>query len=167
MLDVHPPHSPTHTWRDFFIHIATIVVGLLIAVGIEQAVEAIHHHHQREELIATFAASGIVTSSSPIATSQVCKVIERGVRTGWTPSASPRWIPVSQQSCSPQDPAPTNTKALPAPSCIAKSNGTAALLPETLAEMYEISHPSSAPNSPPLLPIPLATSMPLYDGQPS
>jgi 7,8-dihydropterin-6-yl-methyl-4-(beta-D-ribofuranosyl)aminobenzene 5'-phosphate synthase len=23
MLDVHPPRAPTHTWRDFFIHIAT------------------------------------------------------------------------------------------------------------------------------------------------
>ena len=49
MLDVHPPHSPTHTWKDFFIHIATIVVGLLIAVGLEQTVEAIHHHHQVAE----------------------------------------------------------------------------------------------------------------------
>jgi hypothetical protein len=50
MLDVHPPHAPTHTWRDFFIHIATIIVGLLIAIGLEQTVEAIHHDHQREEL---------------------------------------------------------------------------------------------------------------------
>jgi hypothetical protein len=49
MLDVHPPHESTHTWRDFFIHIATIVVGLLIAVGLEQTVEAIHHHHQIAE----------------------------------------------------------------------------------------------------------------------
>ena len=49
MLDVHPPHSPTHTWNDFFIHIATIVVGLLIAVGLEQSVEAIHHHSERVE----------------------------------------------------------------------------------------------------------------------
>jgi hypothetical protein len=47
MLDVHPPHGPTHTWKDFFIHIATIVVGLLIAVGLEQTVE---HFHQRHEL---------------------------------------------------------------------------------------------------------------------
>jgi hypothetical protein len=46
MLDVHPPHTPTHTWRDFLIHIATIVVGLLIAIGLEQSVEAIHHRHQ-------------------------------------------------------------------------------------------------------------------------
>jgi len=54
MLDVHPPHHPAHTWKDFLIHIATIVVGLLIAVGLEQGVEAIHHHHElqkaREEL---------------------------------------------------------------------------------------------------------------------
>ena len=50
MLAVHPPHTPTHTWRDFFLHIATIVVGLLIAVALEQSVEAIHHRHQRQEL---------------------------------------------------------------------------------------------------------------------
>jgi hypothetical protein len=50
MLDVHPPHAPTHTWRDFLIHIATIVVGLIIAVGLEQTVELIHHAHQRREL---------------------------------------------------------------------------------------------------------------------
>jgi hypothetical protein len=49
MLDVHPPHHPTHTWKDFFIHIATIVVGLLIAVGLEQAVERIHQHYELRE----------------------------------------------------------------------------------------------------------------------
>ena len=51
MLDVHPPHHTPNTWRDFFIHIATIVIGLLIAVGLEQTVEAIHHRHQRQELL--------------------------------------------------------------------------------------------------------------------
>jgi hypothetical protein len=51
MLDVHPPHHPTHTWKDFFIHIATISVGLLIAVGLEQTVEYVHHAHQRSELL--------------------------------------------------------------------------------------------------------------------
>jgi hypothetical protein len=49
MLDVHPPHHAANTWRDFFIHIATIVVGLCIAVGIEQTVEYIHHRHQLKE----------------------------------------------------------------------------------------------------------------------
>jgi hypothetical protein len=51
MLDVHAPHKAVHTWKDFFIHIATICVGLLVAVGLEQTVEAIHHHHQREQLL--------------------------------------------------------------------------------------------------------------------
>jgi hypothetical protein len=49
MLDVHPPHAPTHTWRDFFIHIATICVGLLIAIGLEQSVEWLDHKHQLSE----------------------------------------------------------------------------------------------------------------------
>ena len=50
MLDVHPPHQAAHTWKDFFIHIATICVGLLIAIGLEQTVEAIHHHREKTEL---------------------------------------------------------------------------------------------------------------------
>ena len=50
MLDIHPPQETAHTWKDFLIHIATIVVGLVIAVGLEQSVEAIHHHYQRQDL---------------------------------------------------------------------------------------------------------------------
>ena len=49
MLDVHPPEHAAHTWRDFFIHIATIVVGLIIAVGLEQLVERIHQHYELRE----------------------------------------------------------------------------------------------------------------------
>jgi hypothetical protein len=45
MIDVHPPHESVHTWKDFFIHIATIVIGLIIAVGLEQTVEFFHHRH--------------------------------------------------------------------------------------------------------------------------
>jgi hypothetical protein len=49
MLDVHPAHHAATTWRDFFIHIATIVLGLLIAVSLEQTVEYFHHRHQATE----------------------------------------------------------------------------------------------------------------------
>ena len=52
MLEVHPPHSSTHSWRDFFIHIGTIAVGLLLALGLEQGVEAIHRHRERVRLLA-------------------------------------------------------------------------------------------------------------------
>ena len=44
-----PAHHAASTWRDFFIHIATIVLGLLIAVGLEQTVEHLHQHYQLRE----------------------------------------------------------------------------------------------------------------------
>lgn len=56
MLDVHVPHKTEHTWSDFLIHIATIVVGLIIAIGLEQTVEFIHHTHQRHQLEADLHA---------------------------------------------------------------------------------------------------------------
>jgi hypothetical protein len=50
MLDVHAPHEYLHTWKSFFIHLATIVIGLLIAVGLEQTVEYFHHRQQVAEI---------------------------------------------------------------------------------------------------------------------
>jgi uncharacterized membrane protein len=53
MLDVHAPHEKVHGVGDFLLHILTITVGLLIALGLEATVEAIHHRHQREQAEAT------------------------------------------------------------------------------------------------------------------
>jgi hypothetical protein len=50
MLDVHAPHDTIHTWKAFFIHIATIVIGLLIAIALEQTVEYLHHRRQATEM---------------------------------------------------------------------------------------------------------------------
>ena len=50
MLDVHPAHHAATTWRDFFIHIATIVVGLCIAIGFEQSVELFHRHNEVRQM---------------------------------------------------------------------------------------------------------------------
>src|SRR5437764_496751 len=33
MLDVHPPHEDVHTWRQFFIHIAAIMMEQLSELG--------------------------------------------------------------------------------------------------------------------------------------
>jgi len=44
-MDVHPPHQPIHSWRDFFIHLITITIGLLIALSLEGLVEMVHHHN--------------------------------------------------------------------------------------------------------------------------
>jgi hypothetical protein len=49
MLDVHPPHEKVHSWTQFFIHIAAITIGLLIAIGLEQTVVYFHHRHQLQE----------------------------------------------------------------------------------------------------------------------
>jgi hypothetical protein len=49
MIEVHPPHEGVHTWRQFFIHIAAISIGLLIAIGLEQTVVYFHHRHQLRE----------------------------------------------------------------------------------------------------------------------
>jgi hypothetical protein len=44
-LDVHAPHEPIHGVKDFLLHLLTISVGLLIAVGIEGCVE-LHREHK-------------------------------------------------------------------------------------------------------------------------
>jgi len=49
MIEVHEPHEAVHSWKDAFIHIAIIVVGLLIAVGLDEAAEHFHHMRQVRE----------------------------------------------------------------------------------------------------------------------
>ena len=44
-MDVHAPHEPIHGVKDFLLHLLTITVGLLIAVGIEGCVE-LHREHK-------------------------------------------------------------------------------------------------------------------------
>jgi hypothetical protein len=50
MLDVHAPYETIQTWKTFFTHLATIVIGLLIAVGLEQTVVYFHHRQQVAEI---------------------------------------------------------------------------------------------------------------------
>jgi hypothetical protein len=45
VLEVHAPHEAIHSWRDFFIHLATITIGLLIALSLERCVEWQQHRH--------------------------------------------------------------------------------------------------------------------------
>ncbi|MGA8940558.1 MAG: hypothetical protein WB439_15460 [Acidobacteriaceae bacterium] len=54
MIDIHPPEHTVFTRRDFFIHLGIVVLGILIAIGLEQAVEALHHRQEREALIENF-----------------------------------------------------------------------------------------------------------------
>lgn len=43
-MEIDLPREPIHSVKDFFIHIFTITVGILIALGLEQVVIAYHHH---------------------------------------------------------------------------------------------------------------------------
>ncbi|MGA9585521.1 MAG: hypothetical protein WBQ95_09350 [Terracidiphilus sp.] len=49
MLDVHAPHSKIHGFGEFFLHLLTITVGLLIATQIESCMEWRHHVHLAED----------------------------------------------------------------------------------------------------------------------
>lgn len=47
-MHIHRP-KPIHGWRQFFGEVGVIVLGVLIALGAEQAVEAIHWHREASE----------------------------------------------------------------------------------------------------------------------
>lgn len=47
---VHAPHGEVGGWRGFFTHIAVVAIGLFLALGLQQGVEAIHHEFQRATL---------------------------------------------------------------------------------------------------------------------
>jgi len=44
-MDVHAPHEPVHTWRDFLTHLTIVTIGLFIALSLEGLVEYVHHRH--------------------------------------------------------------------------------------------------------------------------
>jgi len=48
-MDVHPPHGPIRSWKDFTLHLLTITIGLLIALTLEAAVQSLHHRHTVKE----------------------------------------------------------------------------------------------------------------------
>jgi len=45
-MDIHRPKAPVHGWRELLKEIGIIVIGVVIALGAEQAVEAIHWMYQ-------------------------------------------------------------------------------------------------------------------------
>jgi len=49
MIDIHPPHHAPMTLREFFTHLFIVILGILIAIGLEQSVEALHHRHLASE----------------------------------------------------------------------------------------------------------------------
>ena len=139
MLDVHSPHQSVHTWKDVLIHIGIIAVGLLIAIGLEQTVEAIHHAHERRELIADIHSE--CTSNLQIFANNrkslpaarrwhaaAIAALEEAKPTGGL-------VTVILPPFTPGDMQPPRAPSR-AVWTLAQSNGKAALLPEKLAEVF-------------------------------
>ena len=57
-MDIHKPHV-AKTWREFLVELGTIVTGILIALGLEQAVEAGRHRGEATEARETIKAEVI------------------------------------------------------------------------------------------------------------
>jgi hypothetical protein len=132
VLDVHAPHESVHSWRSFFIHIATIVIGLFIAVAIEQTVESIHHRSESKNLQEQMRA---VFETNLINDRRNLKqfVTERAYLTELRTAVDARLHGQTQSPDPPaQDPrsgATLHVFPSMAPYDAAKQNGTIALLP--------------------------------------
>lgn len=60
-MDIHKPHAAKN-WREFFIELATITAGILIALALEQVVETVREHRhaaEARESIRTEIANGL------------------------------------------------------------------------------------------------------------
>lgn len=44
-MEIHAPERPIHSFKDFFVHIGIVTVGILIALGLEGVREALHTRH--------------------------------------------------------------------------------------------------------------------------
>ncbi len=53
-MDPHVPHGPINSVKDFLIHIGIVTVGILIALGLEQLVEAHNHASRATEAVEEF-----------------------------------------------------------------------------------------------------------------
>ena len=49
-MEFHIPDHPVMTWKQFFVHMAIVVLGIIVALSLEQTLEYLHHEHQRKTL---------------------------------------------------------------------------------------------------------------------
>ncbi|HEY6340906.1 MAG TPA: hypothetical protein VIY49_05400 [Bryobacteraceae bacterium] len=48
-MEIHAPHGHVQSFRDVAVHLAIVTIGILIALGLEQAVEWYHHRELANE----------------------------------------------------------------------------------------------------------------------
>ena len=64
MIDVHAPHNRMEGFKDFFLHLITITIGLLIALSLEGCVEW-HHHRTLVREADAFKATTLENALEP------------------------------------------------------------------------------------------------------
>jgi hypothetical protein len=142
MLDVriphvHAPHGEVGGWRGFVTHIVIVAIGLFLALGMEQGVEAIHHEFQRSNLESqmreTFQANiGWIDSNIRVLDSDRAYLIE--LRNAVNSRIAAGHDPA------PKDSDPRNTVFAPPPNLgsyeASKINGSVGLLGLNRARMY-------------------------------
>jgi hypothetical protein len=138
MIDIHPPQHAPMTRREFFTHLCIVILGILIAIGLEQAVEYLHHRHERQALIEGFhreCADNLKVFDLNL------DVLRKGIAWDRASLAALRnaqphggYITVTM----PQPPADNNLQS-PSRSVwsVAKTSGKVELLPENLAEIFD------------------------------
>jgi len=138
MIDIHPPQHAPMTRREFFTHLFIVILGILIAIGLEQTVEALHHWHEREALIENFHRE---CSDNLQVFDYDLDVIRQGI--AWERASL-----AILRDARPEDgfitvtmPQPPTVNDLRAPSrsvwSVARTSGKVDLLPENLAEVFD------------------------------
>ena len=138
MIDIHPPAHGAMTRRDFFVHLGIVVLGILIAIGLEQAVEAVHHRVQRNDLIRQMRTESqhnlsIFETDRRIVIVQIAwyrNCLSALIHATPHQNSIDVTLPLRQ-------PTPPPITPEQAAWAIATTNGTVALLSDNLAEVYQ------------------------------
>jgi hypothetical protein len=144
VIDVHAPHGGVHTWKDFWIHLGTIAAGLLIAISLEQGVEALHRLHERHQLEADLHEEALRNHDSAVTdVEQYDKIIawllqlQRGVDDARATGGKAKFVYPARPDGIPDSPryAAYHTLATEAWTT-AKESALVVLLPRDEAEIY-------------------------------
>jgi hypothetical protein len=138
MLEIHAPNEALQTWKGFLLHIATIVIGLFIAVGLEQTVEFFHHRHLREQLekqMQEVFAGDLRSDANSLNTLRELRAYLLEVRTAIIARLDGKQEPLPPPAADPRMASFTIFPNL-APYEAAKENGTVAYLPTARIRIY-------------------------------
>jgi hypothetical protein len=133
-------HRPPRRYQGlgFLLHIATIVIGLFIAVGLEQTVEFFHHRHLREQLekqMQEVFAGDLRSDANSLNTLRELRAYLLEVRTAIIARLDGKQEPLPPPAADPRMASFTIFPNL-APYEAAKENGTVAYLPTARIRIY-------------------------------